>query len=230
MNDMNKKTVILKVIGSILVVGLIILGRNAKHIFKSSRQLTRSEKVANVSSQSDYEDIVSLHDSKSLTEAERKLVGRWYYTDEYDDTEGFDENSTVQSYSFRLESVDNFMPDGTEIDQGVMLFYYTIDDYDWSGIVTLQFNYIYEGTWTLNGDSLILKGNRFDMEYVKPKRFNKKEISYRKDLLTALQGEIPGLRKESLKRRIQKIVRLTDDEFVYEDEDGEQTSCVRLNN
>lgn len=232
---MNRYATLLKILGSILIVGIVILVRNAKYISKSARQIKTSQIAKSDNTDDGFnpqyvnDDAVANFSSESLSEKERMLVGRWYYTESYDDMDGYGEDSYLLGCSFRGESVDVFKADGTEVDKGIMSFYYSIDDYDWSGIVILQFNCTYEGVWKIEGDSLILKGKKFDMEYVKPKSFNKNEIPYRKELLTALQGGIPDMRKSMLKKRTLKIVRLTDDEFVYE-EDGEETSCVRLNN
>lgn len=213
------------VIGRVLV-GAAIMGFVWYVLPKKHEKVKLKTSVEQVELSND--GVSSFADPKQMTQSERMLVGRWYYTVDEDDVEGYEADDWVQGFHYRSESLDEFRIDGTEVEKSVETFIYDVETDDWAGSVVLQYNTIYEGIWRLEGDSLTLKGKMYDVEYIKPTKFNKNEIPYKRELINYLEADhFPAARKELLKKRMLKVVCLTDDELVLE-EDGEQWSCVRI--
>ena len=175
--------------------------------------------------------LVAVSCGSNLNDKERVIVGRWHYTVSKHMKEAFDENSFITEYSFTTESEDVFRSNYTEKDNGKATFSFHVEDEDYNNWIDMIYDISYEGTWSVKGNQLILKGDKYEMgfsDFSSLQKYNPDfDDYYIKVLKSIIEEQIPELRHESLKKRTQLIIDLSDDEMIVE-EDGEKLNMVRI--
>lgn len=205
---------ILKVAGSIIIIALVFMVKNARNVGK----------VAHVASN-------EMSEKKQVSKKIMSLAGRYQYQGEYTESIDEEEDNIITNFTMKYESRDEFKEDGTETDRGPVNFKFEVEDDDgYSNVITLSYISSYTGTWEQKGLSLHLIGETFNMTFIhSTTRYNRSDDDYYIQLLKEyVEDEIvPDTKAYLLGKREVKIKSLTRERMITV-EDGEETVYTRI--
>ena len=143
---------------------------------------------------------------------EKQIVGKWLFTQLQDD----DNMSVV------MELITNFQKDKSEVFDGYMRIRTHIDDGDYANTITFEYAITGSGTWDIDSEYFVEKINKCDITLQKVSTMIQLEDDdiYIGQMKEMLEDGMPGIRSNIMKKSKDRIIKLTDDEFVIEDEDG----------
>ena len=202
----------LKVVGSIIVIALVFMLKNASNVGKvariASHEMREKGQVANIMS----------------------VAGKYQYQGEYTERIN-EEDNIISKYTIKYESRDEFKEDGTETDRGPVNFKFEVEDDDgYSNVITLSYISSYTGTWKQEGLSLHLIGETFGMTFIhSATKYKRSDDNYYIQLLKEMVEDemIPDMKAGSLGKRELKIKSLTRERMITI-EDGEEIVYTRI--
>lgn len=150
---------------------------------------------------------------------ERQIVGSWLFSQLQDD-----ENMSVV-----MELNTDFQEDKSEVFDGYMRIRAHVDDGDYANTITFEYAVTGGGTWEVDGDYFVEKINKCDIRLQKVSTMIQLEDDdvYIGSMKEMLEDGMPGIRSSIMKKSKDKIVKLTDDEFIIEDEDGNRETYTK---
>ena len=203
---------ILKVVGSIIVMALVFMRKNAYNIGKVARFAS-------------YE----MREKKQVYKI-MSVAGKYQYQEEYTEKIN-DEDNIISKFTVKYEGIDEFKEDGTDTDEGTLNLIFEVEDDDgYSNVITLSYFFSYIGTWEQEGQSLTLVGEEFNMAFLySATKYNRSDDNYYIQLLKEMVEDemIPDMKVESLEKREQKIKSLTRERMITV-EDGEEIVFTRI--
>lgn len=177
--------------------------------------------------------LVAVGCGSSLNDKEEKIVGKWHsYLSESMDEDEIDEDLWITAFSISGESEDEYFADHTMKDDGPIIFSFHVEDGEYDEWIDLVYDVTYEATWSVDGDKLIEKGNKVDIgfsHFTTMQEYDPDFDDYYINTLKSIVEEmLPELRHECLKKSTSTIIDLSEDEMTLENEDGEETTYVRI--
>ena len=112
---------ILKVVGSIIVMALVFMRKNAYNIGKVARFAS-------------YE----MREKKQVYKI-MSVAGKYQYQEEYTEKIN-DEDNIISKFTVKYEGIDEFKEDGTDTDEGTLNLIFEVEDDDgYSNVITLSY-------------------------------------------------------------------------------------------
>ena len=157
---------------------------------------------------------------------EKKIIGKWdssFYIEVDEAGEGFILQSITQ------ESTDEFLSDKTEVEKGILKYRFTVD----YGIdVVLEYELIYNGIWSIEGNTLIKEGTHAELKFIKGYPLGTSSYSYGDYYVDKMKGKmekvIESTRLSLLEPGHMEITSLTNEELILKEEDGTTNTLTRI--
>lgn len=212
---------ILKVVGALAIAVLIFLAKNGRNVGR----------VAGIASKEIQQE--------KKTIAAPKIIGKWKYEWADEDTD-YEEDDFVTKCITHYESVDEYFADHTEVEQGIFNYTFDVEDGDYRNEFQFSIGVYYKGTWELKGpNKLILTGENVETKvlnigakYKNGENGNASTIKsdryYIEELANRLDEVFIDVKRSSLGKSTQHIIKYSHAEMTIKDEDGETFTINRI--
>ena len=158
----------------------------------------------------------------SKTYDERDIVGKYFFSMTIDDDDA----------SAAIEGIVEYNEDKITTFEGIVKLFDTMAEDGYFNSITVEYQFSASGTWKVEGSYLIEK---IDPQAIKINFIGSSAI-YEDEWATLMQGVMKqqeaylqtGIREEYAKSGPSKIIEVTEDKLILEDEDGEQVIYTRI--
>ena len=159
---------------------------------------------------------------ENKTYDESEIVGRYSFSETDDNDDG----------EMSIEWIQEFNEDNTMVLEGIMKHFLTVEEEDYLNLITLEYQINASGTWKIEGDYLIEKVNpqSVQLKVIGFSAIDEDEVAaYVREAMKQQESYLETTFKKAFaKSGPTKIIRVTDDELVFEGEDGEGDVYVRI--